>query len=336
MKKENQKQILVFAEQKKGKIHRVSFELLGKAAALGKTETVEYGIAAVVLGDADLDVSELIYHGADRVYHIIGGGFQMPDEGLYKENLCGLLSEIKPQIFLIGATTFGRSLAPRVAAALNTGLTADCTELALDGEDGRLIQIRPAFSDNILAHIKTQTLPQMATIRYKEFPEAARDTCRIGEIVRLDCFPERNDLVTILKELEENKFDISDAQVVVSGGRGLKSKEDMKLIFDLANRLSGQVGASRAIVDEGYIDKTHQVGYSGNRVKPKLYVACGISGAPQHLAGMKESDVIIAINSDPTAPIFGAADYGIVGDLYEVIPMLIQKLDRWNASRKDA
>lgn len=328
MKKENQKQILVFAEQKKGKFHHVSFELLGKAMTLAKTGEEDYEIGAVVLGAQELDVSELIYHGADRVYHIKGEGFQLPDEWLYKENLCKLLAEIKPEIFLIGATTFGRSLAPRVAAALNTGLTADCTELVLDKEDGKLIQIRPAFSDNILAHIKTQTLPQMATIRYKEFPEAERDATRTGQITELDCFQERNDLVAILKELEENEFDISDAQVVVSGGKGLKSKEDMRLIFDLASRLSGQVGASRAIVDEGYIDKTHQVGYSGNRVKPRLYVACGISGAPQHLAGMKESGVIIAINSDPTAPIFQAADYGIVGDLYEVIPMLIEKLDQ--------
>lgn len=317
---------IIFAEQKKGKIHRVTYELLGKARELaGSVPAAEFEISAVVLGPSDLDVSEIIRHGADRVYHIAGDGFTAPDELLYKRNICALLEEIKPDIFLIGATTFGRSVAPRIAAALNTGLTADCTELAMD-EDGKLIQIRPAFSDNILAHIKTQTLPQMATIRYKEFPEAERDESRTAEVIVKPPYVEANDLVSILRELTEEEFDISDAQIVVSGGKGLKSKEDMKLIRKLAEKLGGEVGASRAIVDEGYIGKAHQIGYSGNRVKAKLYVACGISGAPQHLAGMKESDLIVAINSDPSAPIFQVADYGIVGDLYQVIPMFLEQL----------
>ncbi len=324
----DKKNIMIFAEQKKGKIHRVSYELLGKAAKLAaEAPDGEFEIAAVILGPADLDVSELTYHGAEVVYHIAGDHFEAPDELLYKENICALMEEIRPEIFLVGATTFGRSMAPRVAAALNTGLTADCTELAMD-EDGKLIQIRPAFSDNILAHIKTQTLPQMATIRYKEFPEAERNPGRTGEVIVKEPYVRDNDLVTVLKEITQSDFDISDAQIVVSGGKGLKSKEDMKLVEQLATLLGGEVGASRAIVDEGYIDKTHQIGYSGNRVKAKLYVACGISGAPQHLAGMKESEVIVAINSDPSAPIFEVADYGIVGDLYQVIPMLIEKLGK--------
>lgn len=320
------KTIIVFAEQKKGKIHRVSYELLGKAAALAGDKTVSgFEIGAVVLGPEDLDVSELTYHGADVVYHIAGDCFSGPDELLTKENICRLLEEIQPEIFLIGATTFGRSMAPRVAAALDTGLTADCTDLVMD-EDGKLIQIRPAFSDNILAHIKTQTLPQMATIRYKEFPEAKRDECYSGRVTVKEAYVKENNLVTILREIGEDEFDISDAKIVVSGGKGLKSKEDMKLIDQLAQALGGVVGASRAIVDEGYIDNTHQIGYSGNRVKARLYIACGISGAPQHLAGMKESDIIVAINSDTTAPIFQVADYGIVGDLYEVIPMFLETL----------
>lgn len=324
----DKKKIIIFAEQKKGKLHRVSYELLGKAAKLAaEAQDQEFEIGAVVLGPADLDVSELTCHGAEVIYHIAGDQFEAPDELLYKENICGLMKEIQPEIFLVGATTFGRSMAPRIAAALNTGLTADCTELAMD-EDGKLIQIRPAFSDNILAHIKTQTLPQMATIRYKEFPEAERDTQRKGEVVVKEPYVKDNGLVAVLKEITQNDFDISDAQIVVSGGKGLKSKEDMKLVEQLAALLGGEVGASRAIVDEGYIDKTHQIGYSGNRVKAKLYVACGISGAPQHLAGMKESDVIVAINSDPSAPIFEVADYGIVGDLYQIIPMFIEKLGK--------
>ena len=326
MAETGKKSIIIFAEQKKGKIHRVSYELLGKAAQLaGDKAASGFQIGAVVLGPEDLDLSELACHGADVIYHIAGDCFNGPDELLMKENICRLMEEIQPEIFLIGATTFGRSMAPRVAAALDTGLTADCTDLVMD-EDGKLIQIRPAFSDNILAHIKTQTLPQMATIRYKEFPEALRDESHSCQVVVREPYVRENNLVSILREIGEEDFDISDAEIVVSGGKGLKSKEDMKLIDRLAQALGGVVGASRAIVDEGYIDKTHQIGYSGNRVKAKLYIACGISGAPQHLAGMKESDIIVAINSDITAPIFQVADYGIVGDLYQVIPMFLDTL----------
>lgn len=317
------KNFLIFAEQKNGIIHNVTYELIGKAKELLNNKAGE--ISVVILGDENIDLSELGYHGANKVYHIEGECFNKPDELLYKENIVPLVNEIKPETFLIGATSFGRSLAPRIAASLKTGLTADCTELKLD-ENGDLIQIRPAFSDNILAHIKTTTKPQMATIRYKEFNKAQRDEKLYTEIIKINAYKTTNDLLEILEEIESKEFDISDAQVVVSAGKGFKNKEDLSLLYELASLIGGEVGASRKIVDEGYIGKGHQIGYSGNRVKAKIYIACGISGAPQHLAGMKESDIIIAINSDPSAPIFNVADYGIVGDVYKVIPMFIEKL----------
>jgi len=166
----------------------------------------------------------------------------------------------------------------------------------------------------------------MATIRYKEFEKSKRDINLTAEIVKVMPYKSSNNLVEVLQEIESKEFDISEAQIVVSAGKGFKHKDDLKIIYELADILGGEVGASRAIVDDGYMDKKHQIGYSGNRVKAKLYIACGISGAPQHLAGMKESDKIIAINSDPSAPIFNIADYGIVGDVYEILPMFIQKL----------
>lgn len=319
------KDILIFAEQKNGVIHRVTYELIGKSKELIKE--MEGEINTVVLGDENMDLSELSFHGADKIYHIAGSCFNKPDELLYKDNIVELVKKISPDIFLVGATSFGRSLAPRIAASLNTGLTADCTELKID-TDGELIQIRPAFSDNILAHIKTDTKPKMATIRYKEFKESERNTGLNAQIFTIAPYKSCNDLIEVLNEIEVREFDISDAQIVVSAGKGFKNKEDLSLAYELAELIGGVVGASRNIVDEGYIDKVHQIGYSGNRVKAKLYIACGISGAPQHLAGMKESDIIIAINTDPSAPIFNVADYGIVGDLYTVIPMFIEKIKK--------
>lgn len=315
--------ILVFAEQKNGEIHKVSYELLGKGKEIAdKLGSLLY---AVVLGPTNVKTEELIYRGADKVFYIEDDIFNEPEELVYKLNLVNLINNIKPEICLIGATSFGRSLAPRVASALKTGLTADCTGLEVD-EDGKLIQIRPAFSENILAHIKTETYPQMATVRYKEFSEGKRDISRKGKVIKVEAIYNKDKLVEVVKELKGQEFDITEANVVVSGGKGLRCAEDFKMLEELAQSLGGVVGASRNVVDEGFISKEHQVGYSGNRVKPKVYIACGISGAPQHLAGMKDSDTIIAINSDPSAPIFNVADYGIVGDLYEVVPQLINKI----------
>lgn len=317
--------VLVFAEQKNGEIHKVSYELLGKARALADQLNEE--VYCCLCGPEGISAEELIFRGADKVFYVKDEeAFQLPEVMTVVKNLVQVIEEKKPEICLFGATSFGRSIAPRVAATLQCGLTADCTGLEIDEEDKKLVQIRPAFSENILAHIKSQNLPQMATVRYKEFDEAKRDESRIGEILVIPSTRIANNPIEILEEITEEEFNITDANVVVSAGKGVKSPEDMKLIEELAEVLGGVVGSSRPLVEDGFVTKAHQVGYSGNRVKPSLYVACGISGAPQHLAGMKESDMILAINSDPSAPIFNVADYGIVGDLYEVLPQMIEKI----------
>jgi electron transfer flavoprotein alpha subunit len=312
--------VLTFAEQHEGVIHRVSFELIGKGRELA--DRIGAKLYTVLLIGKRIEAEELIYRGADEVFLYGDPSFNSPNELIYEKNIVSLIKEIKPEIFLIGATNFGRSLAPRIAAALDTGLTADCTGLEI-GEDGKLEQIRPAFSGNILAHIKSTKYPQMSTVRYKEFKESPRDPSREGKIIRKKALLSGISEVKVLKKEREKEVDITEAKVVVSGGRGLKKPEDFKLLKELADLLGGVVGSSRPLVDEGWITKDHQVGYSGNRVKPKLYIACGISGSPQHQFGMRESDIIAAINTDPSAPIFKIADFGIVGDLYEVVPALI-------------
>ncbi len=317
------KGIVVIAEQQAGKVHPVAHELLGKAVELARDNPQE--IMALVLGPENTDVQGLIERGAEKVFHLRGEIFNLPDELIYKENIVPLLKEIKPAIVLIGATTFGRSLAPRIAAALDTGLTADCTDLQID-EDGKLVQIRPAFTENILAHIKTKTYPQMATIRYREFPKPEPVSAREGKIILKEPFVSQQNRVEILEQITRQEANISEAEVVVAGGRGVKNARDFDILKEMAEALGGTIGASRDVVDAGFVPKAYQVGYSGHRVKPRLYIACGISGAPQHKAGMKESETIIAINTDPSAPIFSIADIGIVGDWYEIIPRLLKKL----------
>lgn len=316
--------ILIFAEQKNLNIHKVAYELLGKGRQL--SEKLKCSVDAVILGPGNLNAEELINRGADKVYLIKDEEiFNKPDELAYSENIVDLIKRVKPEICLFGATSFGRSLAPRIAAALQTGLTADCTDLQID-DDMKLVQVRPAFSENILAHIKSDSYPQMATVRYKEFDEAEEDVTRTGEIIYVEPVVSANNGVEILKEISNNNIDIADARVVVSAGVAVKSEDDLNMIKELASLLGGEVGASRALVETGLISKDHQVGYSGNRVKPIIYIACGISGAPQHLAGMKESATIIAINNDPSAPIFNVADYSIVGDMYKIVPELINAI----------
>lgn len=318
------KGVFVFAEQKNGNIHRVSYELLGKGRELADKLNVE--LVCGVFGPKGMNVQELVYHGADKVFYGSHDSlFDYPEEMTYCANIVNLLKDITPEVCLFGATSFGRSIAPRIAAEMESGLTADCTGLDID-DDGGLIQIRPAFSENILAHIRSKSKPQMATVRYKEFNESVKNIEHLGKIINVDVVSIDNPQVTVLQEIMGEDFDITSANVVISAGKGLKTPDDMKLIYELAEVMGGKVGVSRPLVEEGYSSKSHQIGYSGNRVKPKVYVACGISGAPQHLAGMKDSNYIIAINSDPSAPIFKIADYGIVGDLYEVIPQFIASI----------
>ncbi len=314
--------VWIYCEQEKGEIHPVSYELLNKGRELANDLNTD--LTALFLTSDGQDAQELIHRGADKVYLLEHESFDNPNENPFRENIVRLVEQNKPEIFLIGATHFGRSLAPRVAAALETGLTADCTGLKID--DGEFVQIRPAFTGNILAHISTDRCPKMSTVRYKEFEEFEKDTSREGEVIEKEPIKYTEENITILKEIIEEEVNIQEAEIVVSAGRGLKDSQDFEMIEELCSEIGGKVGSSRPLVDEGWISRNHQVGYSGNRVKPNLYIACGISGAPQHLAGMKESEIIVAINTDPTAPIFDHADYGIVGDLYEVLPELVKQL----------
>jgi electron transfer flavoprotein alpha subunit len=319
---------MVFAEQHEGKINPISYELLGKGRELA--DKLEGDLSSVLLGHKMADVAmELVYHGADRVYLYDDDVFRDLNLLNYKHNVVRLAREIEPEIFILGATHWGRSLGARIAVALGTGLTADCTGLEID-QNGNFVQIRPAFSGNVLAHIRTKTRPQMATVRYKVMKSLPRDVNRKGEIIRknVEIMPS---LLTIVRKERLDEVNIADAEVIISGGAGLKKAEDFSLLADLAGLLEATVGSSRPPVDSGWIKKEHQVGFSGNTVKPKIYLACGISGSSQHLAGMRESDVIIAINTDPSAPIFKIADYGIVGDLYEAVPKLIERIKRCRA-----
>lgn len=322
MSREEYSGVLIITEAYDGEIHRVAYELLNKGREI--TAATGERLECLVLTDKNCDFGELCFRGADKVWFMKSDAFRYPEEVLFAENITAFINEHKPAAVLTGATHFGRSLAPRVAAALSTGLTADCTDLNVD-EEGNLEQIRPAFSDNILAHIKTAARPQMATVRYKEFEEASVDKGRAVDVEVISPYSIKASGTVFVEEmLSLGEIDITDAEVVVAGGRGVKKEEDLQLLQQLADVLGGQVGVSRALVDAGMAPSSIQVGYSGNRVKPKVYIACGISGAPQHIAGMKESDLIIAVNADPAAPIFNFADYGFVGDLYEVVPRLIE------------
>lgn len=315
--------ILVIAELNGINIHNISYELLFKANELAKIS--KEPVDCLILGPDGVDCRQLNLKGAETVYYMKSAIFNYGEEYLYKENIVGFINKRRPKVILIGATNFGRSLAPRIAAALRTGLTADCTDLKIN-KDERLVQIRPAFSDNILAHITTSRYPQISTIRYKEFRQAESNINAKVNIVEVEPYCLNNDSSKVIRVYKNKSFDISEAEIIVAAGRGLKRKEDLKMIKELADKLGGVVGASRAIVDAGMISSSYQVGYSGNRVKPRIYIACGISGAPQHLAGMKESDIIFAINTDPSAPVFSVADYGYVGDIYQIVPRLIKDL----------
>jgi electron transfer flavoprotein alpha subunit len=318
--------VLIFAEQEDGEIHKVTYELLGKGRVLA--DRLRKNLCATLLGyGLNEEAQELIYYGADKVFLFDHPSLKEFDVIRYKQNIVKLVNEVKPEIFLIGATRIGRSLAPRIAASLKTGLTADCIDLDLDDE-GNLVQIRPAFSGNIMAQIKTRTKPQMATVRYKVMKIRSRDPARKGEIIKMKTEIIENSGIKILEKTKANGVNISEAEIIVAAGRGVRSPEDLRLFKDLADLLGGVVGSSRPLVDAGWIGKEHQVGFSGNTVKPKIYMAFGISGSPQHLFGMRYSDIIIAVNKDPTAPILNFSDYYVIGDLYEILPKLIHEIKK--------
>lgn len=319
------KGIFIVAEIEDSVIHPITFELLGKAESLAKNTKDE--ITVLVIAGYTQNYEELFQRGADNIIAVIDKAFQKPTENLISVNLVNVLKKYNPSIVLFGATNFGRALAPHVAAVMGTGLTADCTDLKIN-EDGKLLQIRPAFSDNILAYITTGTMPQMATVRYKEFPER-NPVSEEGEEkspLILEAVATEYQGIEVEEQTLLGEMDIALADLIVAGGAGIKCKEDLDILRELAAAMGGTLGASRALVDCGIAESSVQVGYSGNRVRPKVYVACGISGAPQHLAGMKESDLIIAINKDPSAPIFSHCHIGYVGDLYKIVPMLTKRI----------
>jgi electron transfer flavoprotein alpha subunit len=325
--------VWVFAEQKKGKIQSVTYELLGEGRKLADQRGVE--LAAVLIGnDLEDEANELFTRGADKVYLAESENLANFLDEPYSRILARLIREHKPEIVLTGATAIGRSLIPRVAAEIKTGLTADCTELAIDEERGLLLQTRPAFGGNIMATIICEDYrPQMATVRYKVMKEAVADPERSGEIIRVKVAPD--ELISrtrFLESVEELEYaiNITEADIIVSGGRGMKGPENYAILQELAGLLDGAVGASRAAVDADWIPYSHQVGQTGKTVQPKVYIACGISGAIQHLVGMQSSEIIIAINKDPDAPIFSVATYGMVGDLFEIVPALIKRLKSRN------
>ena len=321
--------VWVFAEQKQGKVQGVAFELLGAGRKLAAAR--EASLSAVLIGGGSPgEAKRLIAAGADRVYLAEHPGLAAFLEEPYARLLVRLIREKKPEIVLTGATAIGRSLIPRVAAELATGLTADCTGLEIDAEKGLLLQTRPAFGGNIMATIITPShRPQMATVRHKVMKEAVLDPARAGEIVRVAVsdsdLASRTRLLASVDEAAAT-VNITEADVIVSGGRGLKGPEHFALLTALAQALGGAVGASRAAVDAGWIPYSHQVGQTGKTVQPKIYIACGISGAIQHLVGMQSAETIIANNKDPEAPIFKVATYGLVGDVFEVVPLLVKKL----------
>jgi electron transfer flavoprotein alpha subunit len=321
------KGVWVFAEQHKGGISSVSFELLGEGRKLADKRNAK--LSAVFIGHGIKDkAEELIAHGADVVYLADDPALKEFNDDSYSAVLTTLATLHKPEIILAGATAIGRSFFPKVAAKLYTGLTADCTALDIDTATGNLHQTRPAFGGNIMATIVTpHHRPQMATVRHKVMKKAGRDASRKGDVVEVK-FTTAGDVRTkVLKTVEEvsDTVNISEADIIVAGGRGMGSAKNFHLLEELAKTLGGAVGATRGAVDEGWIPYSHQVGQTGKTVCPKLYIAAGISGAIQHLAGMQSSDVIIAINRDPNAPIFSVATYGIVGDAMEVLPLLIRK-----------
>jgi len=321
------KGVWIFAEQRIGKIASVAYELLGIGRNLADGLKTE--LSAILFGASESEARELIKWGADKVYFSKDRIFEKFNDEPYSQLLTSLIREHKPEIVLAGATPIGRSFIPRVAARLRTGLTADCTALEIDKETGNLLQIRPAFGGNIMATILCpNNRPQMSTVRPRVMKRGQYDEGRAGEIinVKAEGITSRTKVLETIKEVSDITVNLQEADIIVSGGRGLGDPRGFKLIEELAELLGGAVGSSRAAVDAGWIPYRHQVGQTGKTVCPKIYFACGISGAVQHLVGMQSSDIIIAINKNPEAPIFNVASYGIVGDLYEIIPLLLKRI----------
>lgn len=321
--------VWVFAEQREGHLEKVSLELLGEGRKIADKLGVK--LTALLLGSGIKDLGKgLRNHGADEVLVVDNKELEHYTTDGYTKVICDLVNKRKPGILFIGATFIGRDLGPRVAARLETGLTADCTSLDVDITNGNLLATRPALGGNLMATIVCPDhRPQMATVRPGVF-EKLEEEEKEGGVEEIPVNLSSEDIRTkVLEIVKENKeiVDISEANFIVAGGRGMGSQENFKLLYELAEALGGVVAASRAAVDKGWLDKAYQVGQTGKTVRPNIYIACGISGAIQHVAGMQDSDLIIAVNKDESAPIMKIADYGIVGDIVKVIPQMIAEVN---------
>jgi len=327
-------EVWTFAEQTNGRLDPISYELLGRGRALADKRKTK--LASILLGweiDRD-DIDILFKRGADKVYIVEKPHLKSYLNDIYSNVLIHLIKTYEPEIFLAGASTTGRSVMPYVASKIITGLTADCTEFDIEEGTGNLLQTRPAIGGNIMATIKTPNhRPQMATVRPKSTPVPPIDEGRTGELIEVqvsdDILKGREEKIDF-RPLESEDENIQEADRIVAGGRGVKKGENFKMIQDLAHMLGAAVGASRDAVDRGWAEYPQQIGLSGKTVVPQLYMGFGISGSIQHLAGMKTSETIVAVNNDPDAQIFQVADFGIIGDLFEVIPELISELEKRN------
>ncbi|MBC2504753.1 electron transfer flavoprotein subunit alpha/FixB family protein, partial [Clostridium saccharobutylicum] len=322
------KGVWVFAEQREGELQKVSLELLGEGRRIA--DELGVNLTALLLGSNIEGLAKtLAEHGADEVLVADDKNLEHYTTDAYTKVICDLANERKPGILFVGATFIGRDLGPRIAARLSTGLTADCTSIDVDVTNGDLLATRPAFGGNLMATIACpEHRPQMATVRPGVFAKITTDPSKC-KIEKVDVKLEDNDVRTkVLETIKAKKdiVDIAEADFIVSGGRGVGNKENFQLLKELAEALGGTVAGSRAAVEKGWIDGAYQVGQTGKTVRPQIYIACGISGAIQHVAGMQDSDLIIAVNKDDSAPIMKIADYAIVGDLTKVVPELIAQV----------
>ncbi|GAA0748299.1 electron transfer flavoprotein subunit alpha/FixB family protein [Clostridium oceanicum] len=328
------KGIWVFAEQRDGKLQKVALELVGKGKELAKKLGVE--LTAVLLGHNIDDIpKQLVEHGADKVLYVNNPLLKNYTTDGYTKVIYDLIEERKPEVLLVGATYIGRDLGPRISSRLGTGLTADCTGLDIDDEKKNLLMTRPAFGGNLMATIACENnRPQMSTVRPGVFAKLEKDSNRKGTIENVKVSLKESDIRVKIKDvvkLAKQIEDISEAKILVSGGRGLGGPEGFDLLKQLADLMGGAISGSRAAIDNGWIDKAYQVGQTGKTVRPNLYIACGISGAIQHLAGMQESDYIVAINKDESAPIMKVADMSIVGDYKKILPPMIEEIKQANS-----
>ena len=343
------KGVFVFAQQVDKVISNIAYELIGKGKELAKDLGVE--VTAVLVGsDVKGLADQLAEYGADKVIVVDDPELKEYRTEPYTHAIASVIKEFKPEIFLIGATAIGRDLGPRVCARIHTGLTADCTKLDIgdfpmnpvpgrETKHNQLLMTRPAFGGNTIATIACPDFrPQMATVRPGVMQKAPKEAGKKAVVTEFNPgFTKNNKYVDILEVVKavSNTVDIMDAKILVSGGRGVGSPENFKILDDLAEAIGGTVSCSRAVVDAGWKPKDLQVGQTGKTVRPNVYFAIGISGAIQHLAGMEESDIIVAINKDESAPIFDVADYGVVGDLNKIVPMLTEKIKEAKAAAKN-